>query len=264
MKIFKFNELMANTTMKCKCDQCGSNDVIISVSLDDKVYDINPKKLTQNKAKTIFKELYDSIWICRGKCEDETTAYMEIDGKKISDPSDVIEYIANNGDQKIDTNVKSLKGNKKNIIKAVKNGDLEEVNEYIVSGADLDVYIENLPETNGIFGEVNWTLLQYAINKKQWDVAVAFINGGCDVNKPMKHIIRTPLMCILGNKYRDKKIFNIIDALMIHNADLSIVDENGCDAFDFADMWSKNAHKKYIIDNYPDKYEQYLYKKKKN
>ena len=77
----------------------------------------------------------------------------------------------------------------------------------------------------------------------------------------MRHINRTSLMDILGNKYRDKKIINVIDALMIHGADLSIVDEDGKDAFYFADQWSKKQHKKYIIDNYPDQYQEYLSKK---
>jgi len=258
-------------TMKCKCKNCGSSEVMLCISPSDGEdgYDFDPNKLTQKKAKKLVKNSDESIWICLGKCEDETSAVVEIDGKKITDSDDFIEYIADYGNpklDKIDTN--SIPVKKKNdIIKAVKIGDLEEVREYIKNGGDLDSYIGDLPENKDTSdrGNVLQTLLLYAIDQQQWEVAVNLINGGCDVNKPYKHIISTPLMEILSNKYKSSKILDVIDALMSHGADLSIktngyndIDLDGKDAFDCADMWSKKQHKQHIIDNYPKQYQEYL------
>ena len=258
-------------TMKCKCKNCGSSEVMLCISPSDGEdgYDFDPNKLTQKKAKKLVKNSDESIWICLGECEDETSAVVEIDGKKITDSDDFIEYIADYGNpklDKIDMNSASVK-KKNDIIKAVRIGDLETIEEYINAGNNLDTYIGDLPEnkdTSGT-GNVLQTLLLYAIDQQQWEVAVNLINGGCDVNKPYKHLISTPLMEILGNKYRSSKMLNVIDALMSHGADLSIKtngyndrDLDGKDAFDYADMWGKKQHKQYIIDNYPEQYKEYL------
>jgi len=257
-------------TMKCKCKNCGSSEVMLSISPSDGEdgYDFDPNKLTQKKAKKLVKNSDQSIWICLGDCEDETSAVVEIDGKRITDSDDFIEYIADYGNPKLDKfDTNSVPVKKNDIIKTVKIGDLEEVQEYIKNGGDLDSYIKDLPCNKNIseHGEVNWTLLLYAIYEQQYDVAIALINGGCDVNKPMIHINFTPLMQILGNKYKSKKIIDVIDALMTHGADLSIVEDGyprgtskKCDAFDYADMYGKKQHKQYIIDNYPKQYQEYL------
>lgn len=250
--------------MKCTCEYCGTTNIklhIYSTEGED-IYDIKPTKLNQKKAQKIIDNNYGSIWLCYGRCEDETSAVVEIDGKKIKNPDDFIKYITDNGNPKID-DIDSITVNKNiDIIQAVKIGDLEQVKKYIDAGNNLDSYIGDLPENKNMSGisETNWTLLQYAIDEQQWDVAIALINGGCDVNKNMRHLKTNAIITILQNKWRSPKIYDVIDALMTHGGDLSFKSYNGEDIFDSA--WgSKKKHKQYIIDNYPELYKEYLSKK---
>lgn len=252
-------------TIKCKCKNCGSSDITLCISPSDGEdgYEKNPMTLNQKKAKKLVENGDESIWICHGDCEDETSAVVEIDGKKINDSDDFIEYIAEYGNPKIDdVDITKITKKKPDIIKAVKIGDLETVQEYINSGKNLDVYIGDLPENKNKTGmsETNWTFLQYAIEEQQWDVAIALINAGCDVNKHMRHTSSTALMSTVWNKWTSKKIYNVIDALMTHGADLSVKDHYNHDIFDH--VWeNKKPHMKYIIDNYPEQYKEYLSKK---
>lgn len=259
-------------TLFCKCKSCGSYDVMLSVAPGngEDGYDTSPFRLSQKRAKKMIKNSDECMWICLGDCSDECSAVVNIDGKKIQDADDFVEYIAEYGNPKVDKiDVTPLQKKKPDIIKAVRIGDIDTVNEYISSGKNLDTYIGDLPENKNEtgMGETNWTLLHYAIDEQQWDVAVALINGGCDVNKPMKHMILTPLMSIFNNKYKSKKMIDVIDALMIHGADLSIKSNGykgygvGDDTFHLADIWGKKQHKQYIIDNYPEQYKEYLLKK---
>ena len=194
-------------SIKCRCKYCGSTNILLSITKSDgeSGYDCNPIKLSQKKAKKIVNNKDKSIWICLGKCEDETDVVVEIDNNRISDSEDFIEYIADYGNPKIDNIDILTKPNKTvNIIKAVKIGDIESVKEYIDAGNNLDGYVGDLPEYSGSkdLGDANQTFLIYAIKEQQYDVAIEFINAGCDVNKPMKHMRCTPLMCTLGNKYK--------------------------------------------------------------
>jgi len=263
--VSNFNNFVATQkrNIKCKCKNCGSSNVMLSISPSDGEtgYDIKPTKLSQKKAKKLVKNGDLSIWICLGVCSDETSAVVEIDDKKIKDSDDFIEYIADYGNPILDTDVSPI-SKKKDIIKAVKIGDLVEVQEYIDAGNNLDTYIGELPENKNMSGisETNWTLLQYAIDEQQWDVAIALINGGCDVNKNMRHLKTNAIITILQNKWRSPKIYDVIDALMTHGGDLSFKSYNGEDIFHSA--WeSKKKHKQYIIDNYPEQYKIYLAKK---
>lgn len=250
-------------TIKCKCNVCGSSKLLLNFNGNEK--NIDPLKLTQKKAKKLVQKSLSSIWLCLGRCEDEADSVtVDIDGKKIKNPNDFIQYIADYGNPKLDDVDVSTTKKETDIITAVKIGDIETIKNYIDGGNNLDSYICDLPcNKKDDWGEANWTLLIYAIDERQYDAAIELINGGCDVNKPMKHINVTPLMCLLGNKYRSEKIIDVIDALMMHGADLSPVDSDGKDAFGMADIWGKKKHKQYIIDNYPEQYKLYLSKRQK-
>jgi hypothetical protein len=269
--VAKFNTFTTpkKITVKCKCYSCGSSNITLMISPSDEYedgYEINPMKLNQKKAKKLIKNSDKSMWICHGDCEDETSAIVYIDNKKITDSDDYIEYVANFGNPIIDNiDITNIPKKTVDIIKAVKIGDLETVQDYINAGNDLDKYIGDLPENKNKtdIGEVNWTLLQFALEEQQWDVAIALINAGCDVNKPMRHISNTALMSLFWNKHTSKKIYDVIDALMANGVDLTVKGYNGYKGADIFDLtWeSKKKFNRYIIDNYPEQYKEYLSKK---
>jgi hypothetical protein len=233
-----------------RCQHCGSSNVKININgtiIDPKTPNI--LKIT-NELKNIK---ISCIWECFGKCEDETSATMTVDGKIFNDPKDVLKYLSGS---KIKISIK----------KAIELGDVGTLKEYIDAGNSVDSYIQDTPNYDGNQGD--FTLLGYAVEKSKLNIVEFLVSHKCDVNKKSDRDDRynfTPLTlamwALCGNARQRVERTKILDILLENGADPYITDNSGDNSFD----WILKGRNKTNCENlgYRQKLEIYIKEKLK-
>ena len=119
------------------------------------------------------------------------------------------------------------------------NNDIK-ILDLLDQGADIDYKNEN-----------EWSALMVAILYDRKEIAKKLIELGADINTTQSDG-KTPLIiCCELNR------FDMIQTLIENGADWNIKDDEDMDFLDHI----SDEYRKYVIEDYPDKYENYLIRK---
>jgi len=224
--------------MKVKCRNCNSTNIEFAFFNGDKSLRISiNKKVILAKANKAIKiadsEDGDYIAECHGNCDDETCVILEDKNKiKFTDPYDILKVVAGIS---LDVDIKSI----------LKSNNVKELKKSISDGLNVNSCLMDLGYEEDAHHE--WSILIFAIQNEAYDVVIELLNAGADTNTPISWTGSTPLMCVVGNKRRNKKQFDVVKTLIDKGADINKKDVYGETVFDIADLWSKKQLKEYII-----------------